>query len=1423
MRKVLRWFGVAVLAVLVLFLALFGFLQTRQGKTLVAAAVAHAASSPNSMWAIEGLGGVLPFRITVRRIAVSDWQGVWLTLSDVRLEIDPAALLRRELEVRVLSAAEVYKARPAAGPSTPVVDYLRVPHLPIGLVVDRLDIDRLLLGAPILGRPVVATVSGDMVVRGATARADLDIHRIDGSAGKIGLQLALSGAKPRLSLRLDANDPTGMVDDRIFDRTDHLPLALSIDGDGPISDWRGQLEASAGRRARLDALVTLAVSNKTSVSLSARAAAATLLPSGLIPLIGNEAKLSLHAAFGEQIVVDRLSFAAAFGTLAGHGAYGGPSASVAADLRADLPDLSKFAAISGQEVHGSAVATAKLSGSESRPALETDIDAFRVEASGAAVRSAAAEMSVRLTGALDAPQTRFAIDGHGQLTGVAVPKAGEFAARIGENIKWSLAAMADHGARAVDLKSIDVSGGGIAVQASGRLAAAAHGVAGAIALAGSATDLRTGITAADALLGANPSFTAVLRRDEAGVLAADDLVLTGAAAKLTGNARFDPASSDVAAALAVDIPRLEPLRPVIGAGISGSLSAKTAAQGPLDRLQLRTELDGRDIADGGAALDRLQLAAVVANLSQPEALIDGSFRTGRLDGRLGLAAVPVGNSALSVTQLRLSAANSTIAGNMRIAFAGGLVDGRLTARLPDLSRWSALAGKPLRGSLDLAAGLTATDGGQNLDLTVNGLQLAAGSGASATAIGRLTATARLADIRRRPTGTGQLTLGGVHSGPIDFATATATFESRGAGRLAFRGNAAGHPLSFAFAGEGDLMPGGAELRLARLTGSLDNENFSLEQPLDVTRRGSDFLLPRLAMRYGPGRIAGGGSVRGQALAFAINASNLPIAAGAKLLGHPGVHGDLSLAATLGGSVRAARGHFTVSASGLTLAMATAQQAHTPHLGLTVAGDWNGRAVDIRGQVTGLHGDHMALSGSLPLLLRPSPFGISIPAHGRLALSLEGGGEIGHLADLLPLGEDRLSGRFAMDASVGGTVAAPAAAGRLTLSQARYENFASGAVLTKLDAELVGNGDRFQLVSLSAGDGSGGSVKAQGSLVLRGTGGPAVQLSATLANFRVAASDEALATTSGTVAVIGPLTAPKIAAQLTIDRAEINLPSSLPPNVVVIPVTEVNGRQSGPPKAAPSAPMLAAPLEINVNLPGPVLVRGHGLDSNWHGHLAITGTTAEPKIAGALAATRGNFNLLGKNFLLTRGTITFDGTAKLDPALDIVAEVSASDITAQVTVTGLATAPKISLTSTPEVPQDEILSRVLFNQGVGQLTASQGAQLAAAAATLAGGGPGVIDQLRGKLGLDWLSFGQGPSGAASPILNPSVVSPTQQSTAAVSAGKYVAPGVSIGVTQGVSPPTSKVTVEVDVGHHLTVDTEAGQNGGTGIGVGYRYDY
>lgn len=1419
--RVLRWLGIAVAVPICLVLAGFGLLQTRPGKDWLAGVIARAMSSPGFAVSIGGLHGLVPFRVKVDQMAIADAQGTYLTLRDTGFTVAPGDLLAGRVHLRSLSIAELDKSRPSSTPSPPLIDYLRVPRLPFAVVLDRLTIARLVLGPTVLGEQIVAKVEGNAALEGGTARVALDLNRIDGHSGNIALRAALSGTSPVLRLHLAAKEPTGRLLSRWLGRTDRLPVRVSVDGEGPLRAWRGRFDASAGAHARVDAALALAVGSKTDLSLSGTAAIASLLPDAAAPVIGNNAKFSLHAELGERITLNRMTIGVAAGTVAADASFDQKNGGLAAHLRTSVPDLAVLSGLLGTPLHGAAILSIAATGTQNRPEVQVDLSAAQISASGSGAEHVEAHVSAAPTGPLGSAQSRVAVAAHGNIDGLAVRGGGALAQQLGTEIAWSFAATANRDASTIDVAHFSAAGGGFDLTGSGRLATGGRGISGAAQLAGSAAGMRTGIAALDALIGGKARFAGTIRRDQTGAVALDHLALESAAASLSGKARFDPASDRLAAELSLDLPQLKPLGPALGTRISGTVSARARAEGALDHLRLESEIDGHGIAAAGAAIERVRLSGAVADLSRPKAVIDGSFRADGLDGKLAVTAALNAGSELAVPNLRLTAADTTIDGNLRIALASRLVEGSLTGRFPDLGRWSRLAGSPLGGSLDLTAKLTSAGGGQGIDLSATGTGLALGAGGSRAEIGGLTVSARLADLWRRPSGTGRLAVRAARFGAAGFAAATASFSTPRPGRFAFEGTADGHPLSLALAGEGGAMPGGAELRLTRLTGALGNDRFVLERPLSLSRHGADLALDNLALRLGRGQISAAAAIKGEALSLALDAANLPIAAGAQLIGYPGMHGSLSGQARLGGTFRAPQGRAVLTASGLS--PAAAPNTAAPRLGLTVAADWRGRTVGLQGRVTGLGADRLSFSGSLPIVLTRTPFGISLPPHGLLALRLQGGGDIGQLADLLPLGEDRLSGRFTADVSVGGTVGSPAASGQLRLIGARYANFASGAVLTDLNAAIVGDRDRFRLASLSAGDGAGGKLSAQGGIVLRGASGPSAELSARLANFRVAARDEAVASASGTVSVAGPLAAPKVVAALTVDRADITLPDSLPPSVVVLRVTEVGGKSGGGAKPPPAPSALPMSLDIAVRMPGQVFVRGHGLTSDWHGRLKIAGTTAAPEISGVLAASRGSVDLLGKSFLLTRGTITFDGSAKLDPALDIVAEVSAADITAQVIISGYASAPKITLASTPPVPQDEILSRVLFGQGVGQITAGQGLQLAQAAATLAGGGPGVLDRLRGKLGLDWLGFGQGPAGAASPILNPSVASPATSNATAVSAGKYVAPGVSIGVTQGVSPPTSKVTVEIDVGHHVTVDTEAGQNGGTGIGLNYKYDY
>ena len=944
-------------------------------------------------------------------------------------------------------------------------------------------------------------------------------------------------------------------------------------------------------------------------------------------------------------------------------------------------------------------------------------------------------------------------------------------------------------------------------------------------LDGSIEKLHSGIAALDALAGGSVAIAGSAQRDADGVLRLDQLTMIGAGSHVAANGSFDPASQQLAATLDTEIGDLQPASGTLGMSLAGKLSGNIAVAGRLDGLRVRARLDGNGIAVGAAALDRVRLEAEVVDTARPDIAVSGDFRSGRLEGTLTFEADATNPFELAIKRMRLRSADSVIDADLSVDLKTLLTRGTVKAALPDLAPWSHLVGTPLAGRLDATAALDAQSG-QSLGFSITGDRLSSTASGSPIMVGHVAAIGRLKDLFGTPFGTGRATMTAVSFSSGDLTNASLNLDSARAGRFTFGAEAKGkfiEPVSASLAGAGEFSPDAAaiDIRVSRLAGALGGDRVQLTRPLSLAKHGKDLVLSALELSIGSGQISGNAARRGTALSADLTGRNLPLAAAARLAGYHDVSGTAGFTINVGGTVAAPHGRFTVS--GQALRFALPKQQRLPTLGLDLDGTWNGREVALNGKVRGIKGDRLELSGSAPIVLTPA-LAIGVPPQGRLALQLKGSGELGNLADLLPLGEDRFTGHFALDGAINGTPAAPAASGHLTIAEGRYENFVTGAVLTRMRLDLAGDRDRLTVREFSAGDTAKGSLTVRGNIVLGGAG-PSADLSGSLDRFRVVGRDEAVLTSSGTVAIAGAISSPKVTARLTTDHGDLTIPDNLPPSVTRLQVVEINSRAvkhetAAPAKPSPSA--VPASLDIQIDAQRPIFVRGRGLDSEWRGRISVAGTSDAPRAVGSLEAIRGTIDFLGKSFKVSRGNIAFDGGATIDPTLDIVAEIAAADITAQVTITGLASAPKIAMSSTPAVPQDEILSRVLFNRAVGQITAAEGIQLAQAAATLAGGGPGVLDRLRGRLGLDRLVFGSAPSGMASSNLNPAAGGSASSGTA-ISGGKYVTEGVYVGATQGLTPQTSKVIVEIEVRPRVTVQSDFSQSGGSGIGLNYKYDY
>ena len=213
------------------------------------------------------------------------------------------------------------------------------------------------------------------------------------------------------------------------------------------------------------------------------------------------------------------------------------------------------------------------------------------------------------------------------------------------------------------------------------------------------------------------------------------------------------------------------------------------------------------------------------------------------------------------------------------------------------------------------------------------------------------------------------------------------------------------------------------------------------------------------------------------------------------------------------------------------------------------------------------------------------------------------------------------------------------------------------------------------------------------------------------------------------------------------------------------------RTVAPAEAQPAAaPAPAGPplnLDVHVLAPRGVFIRGRGAEVELGGDVRVGGTVAAPVPSGGLSVRRGTLDILARRLTFRRGTITF-ASGTLIPQLDLQAQATVSQTEVSVFIRGTPAAPEVTFSAVPELPQDEILAQLLFGKATSRLSPLELAQIAAAVAQLTvvgGGGPGVLDRVRSALGLDRLGVGSGTGSSNSPT---------------VEAGRYVAPGVFLGV-------------------------------------------
>ncbi|GBG13603.1 translocation and assembly module TamB [Novimethylophilus kurashikiensis] len=278
-------------------------------------------------------------------------------------------------------------------------------------------------------------------------------------------------------------------------------------------------------------------------------------------------------------------------------------------------------------------------------------------------------------------------------------------------------------------------------------------------------------------------------------------------------------------------------------------------------------------------------------------------------------------------------------------------------------------------------------------------------------------------------------------------------------------------------------------------------------------------------------------------------------------------------------------------------------------------------------------------------------------------------------------------------------------------------------------------------------------------------------------------------------------------RFVVDNALFNLPETPAPelgdDVVVVRSGEspADRQALAKQRASPFSPA----IRLEVDLGRDFRFRGQGADLRMTGLVTITQSPQQPPRAqGTVNVAEGTFEAFGTKLAIERGVLNFQGVMD-NPNINILAMRRNQEVAAGVNITGTAKAPRVTLVSEPDVPEEQKLSWLVFGHGGsgagegGARTAAQNAALALVN-SMAGG-----KKLAKNLGLDEISLETGASGEQ-----------------LVTLGKSITDKLTLGYKQGLTTAESAVELTYLLSQHWSVVTRGGQVLGINIRYSKRFD-
>lgn len=1384
-RVLSKWLLGAVASALALVIIAIVLLQIAPLRQQALQYAIGTINQGKTQIAIGDLTGEWPYHLHVSDVTLADAHGVWLTLADADIRWSPLGLFRGTLHITDFSARglDVARAPISDAPSQGIPDSpFAFPTSPLNIEIESGHVTDVALGRGLVTSGASGTLARlDLTTTLELARNRLDflleIARKDEVRGSLNLKAQIDQRDRRIAITLDAkdgdHDHPGLAS--AFAGSDFGPLVVAARINGLDGQVGGNIHIDSGQSLALDGDAKGQWDRELNLDLDLKTTG-RLIADALLGIGGSGDVLTLTSAFqwknDDTISLSKI------------------------DLRADA------LALTGQLSLGSVSRTGKhvLTGDGALNGLDTVLNDRG--------NSALAAMQWNIKADVDLAQNTADVRAF-----QIVSSAGHagFSGEVGldgSSIKGHAEAVLSDLAPFSNLAGMRLSGR--ADMALSPFVREKNGsTAGDFSIHTAdvkmddpvLTQLANTLSADGSLLlpedggFALPSFSV---RPQSGSYLLQGNVAATAPGILTGQAHFT----------ASDATKVLP-----GYNTTGALSAELTLSGTTNapNAKLVAELANGTLKGTKTEKLRLEATALHDGTGPVHMSFKGAPGNANLDAQLHLP--KAGGAELSA--INGDVFGSKISGQVRLDDKG-LVTANIDGEHVILTPLGQFVDVAMSGAGTLSLKAAPANGKQGAQLAFSTSRL----DSSGITLDRVTLDADLADLFGTPqieaklaAQSGQMNL--IHldgvkasvSGPLDALAIKLDASGR---------NETASPKKVSLALDAQMKNGGTNIiDLNAFKLALGDAAMTLAKPVSVNLANG---LSAQGMRLDMSGASGAGSLTGD---IAINSTaqinlrltSMPLDLAALVLPVDSIHGSAEGAMTLDSRK-------TVGTLALTFDQVSITQdigSKNPAFNARLDGKWAKTRLDLAAIAEGVSTQPFNFKASLPFVRQSgSPFPM-LGTRGPMTASLDWDGPLASLASLAELDGQRVSGEAKVALRAEGDISAPVANGTATLTNGTYENFASGTILKQLDVKLAGHRSQSLDFDLKGTDGGEGHISAQGMISLDKKSEQAISISASIDNAHLLRRSDVDATLDGKLELTGPAFPPSLAEPVTLKGAvttramHIRIPESLPVSVPLVEVVEINGTEAQNTSPVDGMTPLPLNLDLTFKIGPPARISGRGLDSLWSGQVAVTGRADRPAIKGQLNSERGTLDFIGKTFTLNKGSVTFPGTYPIDPTFNVTLAYARDDFTATIGASGDTTSPKIDLSSSPSYPEDEILSRILFDKGVGELSPMEAVQLARALAemsgvSIGGSGSGFLNRMQETLSLDVLRVDSSSSGATT-----------------VSAGKYIQKGIYVGVEQGALASDSSVKVEVEVTPQISVDTRIGQNATSDVGVTWKWDY